>query len=418
MKKLVCLLLSMVLILCVFSGCSGSNSSTLKVGYAYFDITPPSNVNVTLGGDLVDTRTIEVNYDRLPGMCLALTGGKDNTFLIYSLDLLYTTDTLMGYIPSISEATGIPQDRILINAAHCHHAPHPDTTAHPGNAEYMTLLQRWMIDAGQAAIDDQKEAQMHTASVELEKMNTVRHYLMLDGSVAGEGFGNFNIPIVSAVTESDKEMQMIKFTRTGGEDILLMNWQGHPKSTGTSIETRSATISGLERMRVQLKEEHNTLLAFFIGASGNVNNQSRIAAQQRFYNYEDHYQYLAQQAVSQQFKQVNAGTLQFKSSTIEAAGKSSDKISVTIYGLSLGDVAFVFAPYEMFNSSGLAIKKDSPYETTFVSTCSMGNFGYIPDEATYAYDSYEVKGSRFAKGACETLTEGFISILKDLKSGN
>ena len=412
MKKLISLLLCTILVLGVFSGCSGSS---LKVGYAYFDITPTENMRVTLGGDLTGTRDVQVVYDRLPGMCLAFTDSDDNTILMYSLDLLYATGTLMGFIRAISKATGVPENQILISTTHCHSAPHPDTSVHKTNAAYMDMVKQLMIKAGNDALADRKEAKMHTASVELEKMNSVRHYLLVDGTVAGDNFGSQTTPIERPVSEVDKEMQLIKFTRTGGEDILLMNWQGHPKRNGTGITTQSATISGLERMRVQLKEEHNTLLAFFLGASGNVNNQSRISKDMKFVNYQEHYQYLAQQAISQQFKQVKTGKLVLKSNVVGAAGKGTNKISVNIYALSLGDVAFVFAPYEMFNSSGLAIKAGSPYDTTFVSTCAMGSVGYIPDEATFEYGGYEVNGSQFGKGACETLTEGFISLLKDLK---
>lgn len=49
--------------------------------------------------------------------------------------------------------------------------------------------------------------------------------------------------------------------------------------------------------------------------------------------------------------------------------------------LSMGNVAVVFALYEMFNINGLAIKARFPYETTIVSTCAMGSVGYIWAEA-------------------------------------
>ena len=412
MKKQICLLLCTVLVLGVFSGCSGS---TLKVGYAHFDITPPEGMQVTLGGDLTGTRGADVIYDRLPGMCLALTDSDDNTVLMYSLDLLYPGATT-GYIRSISKATGVPENQILINTTHCHYAPMPDLGKAPTNAGYMTMLKEWMIEAGKAALEDRKEAKMYTASVTVEKMNAVRNYLLADGSVVSAETGGTSAPIVGHLSEPDREMQMIKFTRTGGQDILLMNWQGHHTATGKGINTQSATISGVERMRVQLLEEHNTLFVFFHGASGDVGSTSRIGSENKFYNYQDHYQYLAQTAVSQQFKQAKTGKLQLKINKAEAVGKGSTKIGVNLYALSLGDVAFVLAPYEMFSSSGLAIKKDSPYDTTFISTVSMGYAGYIPDEKAHEYSFYEVDGSKFGKGAAESLANDYISLLKDLKS--
>lgn len=405
----------------------------LQVGYAYFDITPDEDTvtSLILGGRGANNVPSGLILDSLPGTCIAFTDENGQTVLMYTLDLLYVSDEIVDFVADISTATNVSESNILINGTHSHSAPHPVSALYSQNANYINGLKAKMIAAGNAAIADQKEAKMYTASVNVPNMNSVRHYLMSDGTYLGDNFGDNSLDIVRHAEDADNQLQLIKFVRDGS-DVLLMNWQGHPNR---SYVDTLAIISGLDIMREMLLEK-DMLLAFFLGASGNVNNSSRISGEIPTQdNYVLHYQTLANKIIevletSSAFEEVAVGKLQVLKKTVSLVARDGVSLkNMSIYGFSVGDVAFAIAPYEMFNASGLFIKENSPYDTTFVSTCSMGTSSYIPTDEVYDFTVngdtgagdnhvvYEANGCQFARGSAEILAEEYVILLRELKAG-
>ena len=92
-------------------------------------------------------------------------------------------------------------------------------------------------------------------------------------------------------------------------------------------------------------------------------------------------------------------------------------MDIPIFAISLGDVAFVTAPYEMFCESGKEIKAGSPFKTTFVATCANNALSYMPTKATFHYTgemAYEVSCTKFAEGTAELLVTEYIGMLNQL----
>jgi len=246
----------------------------------------------------------------------------------------------------------------------------------------------------------------------------VRHYLMADGTYAGDGFGTYkNNPIVSHATEADNQMQLIKFTRSGGEDVLLVNWQGHPHRDGGSKKT-NATSDMVGGMRTILEKELNCKFAYFSGASGNINNMSRIEEEQITKDYLEHAQALSSYAidVADTFTEIPVGKLQIINRTFTAERKENGgNQNFPLYAFAIGDVAFITAPYEMFDTNGMAIKEASQFSMTFVITYANEHWFYIPSAYAYEYGAeYEIGVCRFVPGTAEILEAEFISMLQAL----
>jgi hypothetical protein len=91
-------------------------------------------------------------------------------------------------------------------------------------------------------------------------------------------------------------------------------------------------------------------------------------------------------------------------------------MSIDIYALAMGDISFITAPYEMFNSNGRFIKENSPYKMTFVCTCSNDTIDYLADATTFQYDCYEVNTRRMGAGTAEKVADLYVAMLKELKS--
>ena len=95
-----------------------------------------------------------------------------------------------------------------------------------------------------------------------------------------------------------------------------------------------------------------------------------------------------------------------------------DTYSMELHYMSIDGVAFIFAPFEMFGVTGREIKDNSPYDMTFVITCSEnpgGHMGYLPHEYACEESFYEYDVTKFARGTAEDLADTMVSMLTELK---
>jgi hypothetical protein len=91
-----------------------------------------------------------------------------------------------------------------------------------------------------------------------------------------------------------------------------------------------------------------------------------------------------------------------------------DSLPIEVTTMTLGDdVAMVFLPGEVFVELGLAIKRGSPYRTTFVVELSgCVETMYIPTRGAYAGGGYEVINSAVKPGSGEMLVEAALKLLR------
>jgi hypothetical protein len=102
-------------------------------------------------------------------------------------------------------------------------------------------------------------------------------------------------------------------------------------------------------------------------------------------------------------------------SIVSRSKKAAATTVLELNAIRVGPLGFVTAPYEMFHDSGMAIKDNSPFETTFVMTCTNGLHNYIASE--YAFEgrgTYEVHNRTFTRGTAEDLVATFTEMLKSL----
>lgn len=76
----------------------------------------------------------------------------------------------------------------MVSATHNHSSP--SFVESPNLERYVALLRQQMLSAARDALADLAEATIYTASIEAEGLNAVRHYLLSDGSVCGDNFGD------------------------------------------------------------------------------------------------------------------------------------------------------------------------------------------------------------------------------------
>ena len=90
---------------------------------------------------------------------------------------------------------------------------------------------------------------------------------------------------------------------------------------------------------------------------------------------------------------------------------------IPIYAVSLGDLAFVTVPFEMFDTNGMQIKEGSPFSMTFVLTCANTNLSYLPSELAFKHGGYAVDVTLFVRGTAEGLVASYLDMLDSLYYG-
>ena len=462
MKRFLCVILGICMLLGLCA-CANNNTTTevespLKVGFGRVDVTP--DYSVGLGGySNAETRRSTGIADYLFVTCIAITEAEE-TVLMLTADTLGLGGTNMSSFRSfVSSATGIAQDKIFVGATHTHSAP--DLSIGDEQCiKYKSQLFDGAAKAALAALEDRSSATIRATTTDVPGMNFVRHYKMADGSYAGSNFGSFTTTTpVDYATESDPQMVLVQFDRTGDkQDILMMNWQAHPDYTG-SIGKELISASFVGPARSKLEQTSGMLVAYFTGASGNQNPNSRISSHMHNLSWKDYGVALAgyAQDALKDLKPIEGSGIQTKRTRLavevdhswdymvdkanqvyflwKSEGKEAGDALGRTYGFTssyqarairtrsamfptdmleinacrVGGVGFVNGTYEMFSDAGLYIKRNSPYEINFVIT---GNHTYIPSSAAFDYRSYESDTGIYAKGTAEKLAEEFVSMLK------
>ena len=449
-------------------------STAVMVGFGAGDITPDWPIGLQGYGN--EATRISTGFNTYIYIhCVAITDTKGETALIMSIDA-GGGGFEKNIRPLIESEFGIPQDHQILSAIHQHSTPY-------GGEKYVALLQSAAKDAVQQALDDRAPATMYINKVETEALSFVRNYIANDpaGTIVGD---NYNDAVGAAYgykcheSESDKEMRLIKFVREGDKKpIIMVNFQAHPHmGAGSSNTNIHADWPGI--MREAVAKELDAHCMYLSGAGGNMNSTSRIAEENVSSDWKHHGQRAADYVIHAEdsYTQVTLGDIKVKavtnayatdhsmdhlleeatyihnlrsadfekakeevknypdlhsiyhaSSIVTKAGRGPT-YDLTIGAISVGDVAFTFHPYEMFDTNGMELRGgtvgnanyeadeqlENPYEMTFVCTLGNGHLGYVPSQLGYTNGGYSTDIAYLAPGSGERLVGDYLAILNEL----
>lgn len=445
----------------VFEGTFPSIRNDISVGFGRVDITPSYSVPLAGYGNTQNRMSTGVK-ERIYATCVAITEENGQTLLLIAHDLV-SSDWGDETRTAISTVTGVPTENIMLSASHTHAAPDIRSTLDVIQQNYKTDYLNWLVEAAEAAMADRSPAMAYTGSTTLEKMNSVRHYLMSDGTYAGDNFGSFtNKTIVSPAEEADNQMQVIKFAREGKQAVVMTNWQAHVTYGTSSTDTKISSCF-VGPARDHFEETTGDLFVYFTGACGNVNPRSRISGENLASSYTEYGEILSQAAIDITNQMDESHITEFGIKAVTFTGQVNhdmeDKLEQALevkavydtegtsaantlakqYGFSsayhangvvrrsaygqtkdmeisafcLGDISFVAVPYEMFTAHGMYIKGNTS-GTTFVLTSCNNRFGYIPTNLAYDYGCYESHTGDFARGTGDLLAQAYVDMLKEL----
>ena len=466
MKKCVCVIFALLLLL---QGCSprqemqeAEPKKTFQVGFGRTDITPEDSVPLAGYGN-TSKRMSTTLLDYLYATCLAITDPEGETVLLFSQDLVNSSQT-ERVRQTVSQVTGVPEDHIMVAATHTHSAP-DQSSSHENITFWKIKYLESMVKAAELALADRAEASFFAGSTQTEQLNFIRHYLLSDGSYGGSNFGDFaNNTIVDHAAQVDAQVQLLKITRSGKKDILLANWQAHPLLSG-GLTTPDISADFIGSARSYLEEQTGGYFVYFTGAAGNTNPTSRISEETRTSDHKEYGKLLGDCilpaleqltaletgdikltqlqtacAINHQMEDkleeakevaalyaatdrdtgnVLARQLGFSSvyhaNAVIRRAKLEESRLVEMCAVSMGDFSFIAAPYEMFANHGVYIKENTPFSMTFVISCCNGAQGYIPSAEAYDYGCYESHTGNFTRETGDILAAEYVAMLKKLQ---
>jgi hypothetical protein len=94
--------------------------------------------------------------------------------------------------------------------------------------------------------------------------------------------------------------------------------------------------------------------------------------------------------------------------------KEGPDVQIKVGILMLDDIAIGTVNAEVYNLIAQRLKHESPYAKTIMATLTNGfaNSGYIPDDASFGHNTFEVLSSRLQPGCAETgIVNGIVSLM-------
>ncbi len=437
-------------------------NKTISVGFARKCITPPLGTAIS---GYFEPRHAKGVHDELYVSATAFDDGEKRAVLL-ACDLcgMKNQYLLDGYKKMISEFCNIPAEAVIVTCSHTHTGPvigddeFSGEKSNPVYDEYLGLLLR---DAAAMAFADATPARFYTAEGKCHDVAFVRIYRMADGSVrTNPPLGSPDI--LNPIAEADETVYVLKITREGKEDILMVNFGVHADTIGGEII--SADHMGFMRETLE-NSLPNTKAMFLQGAEGDINTRNvhitkvlrgieysrsigrsiadavlstlgdaeEIEVSDVSYaamrisiptNRENHRIPLAEKVLAlhraERDNEIDALCGNDPMNPPEAIrilqlADGPDAFDFTLSAIKLGSIAIAGLPGEPFCEIGKRIRNASPFDKTFVCVLTDGGETYFPTGAVYDERCYESTSTPIKKGADDILVDGMTNLLNGLR---
>ena len=448
--------------------------SQFMAGFARVNVTPPLGIPIR---GYYKPRFAKGVLDELEINALALSCG-DDAVVILSIDHCGIEQNQTDrFAAQVSRATGLPREAILIHQTHTHTGPSlkPEDEVESGLvAEYTGFLERKFADAAVLALADRKSAKMAYAVGNAPNIAFVRRFRMKDGSIRTNP-GVDNPDILAPIGDVDERVNVLRFDREEGENLVLVNFGDHPDTVGGDLI--SADWPGFARRMLE-KALDNTRCIFCNGAQGDVNHVNvhpkpgdlndmfmDFDDVSRGYGHARHMGRVVAGAVLQVYDKaayIQVDSIRFARQTIRVpsqmpkaedmqeahrihalhtAGKDNElpykgmmlttvvaeaarmvrlehgpeSFPMQLSAVAIGNVALAGIPGEPFTGIGRGIKEAAGWDLVLPMCLTNGCEGYFPMQEAYEEGGYEARSSIFAAGVAERIIDGSVTLLSSLR---
>lgn len=462
------------LILSLSSPLHAVDKPSLRAGAAATDITPklfPLNMP---GGRSANMATSA--HDPLHARALVLADGSTALAMVVVDNLGAGPDVLDEAKDIASKTTGIPMEKMLISSTHSHSAGSLNTRSEPA-AAYRKLFVEGVADSIIKAHAALRPAAVGAAAHPLPEEVFNRRWYLKPGKMPLNPYGKLDKVKMNPGTSpdvidhpagpTDPDLTILSVQDAKRKPIALFaNYSLHYVG-GMPHGQISADYFGefARLMPSRVRGDESFVAMMSNGTSGDINNipfgitrpprepfeQVRIVAGKAADTA-----WLAQRKIEKHSSDARLGMLQreitlkyrrptaeqvaeakavvaikdkdaieklprlaqnYAHSTIAAAERAEETITVKIQAIRIGDLAVCGIPFETFVETGLDLKKQSPFPQTMVIGLANGRHGYLPTPEQHELGGYETwLGTNVVQeDASVILTNNLLEMLAELK---
>lgn len=404
--------------------------------------------------------------DYLYAYAMAITGTNGETVLIITCDLSWFDKMVAEEVRQVlGQEYSMAPENFILTGTHNHSYPNVGNSSTSAGASYRQLFRDAVLEAGRQAMADRKPATMYVGSANAKGLNFVRRYRLKDGT-----YPNFEMVdselIDSHESEPDTQLQVLRFAREGCRDIALFNWQAHANMNMQNDATYynvSADYVGPFRDAVESALDVDCFM--WNGAAGNLNTTSQITSENLTTDHREYGKLLSayaveafNNAVALEAGKVEVASLNYvgtvnhsydnvlseaqelldyykatgdsrgvrekgkpygintqpHASRIVSNAQLGPTQNIPLKAFRIGEVGFICLFYEMFDTNGMHIKTESPFQQTFIVGYNESGLGYIPSSLVEDHGGYEVDNNIFILGTGDLLAEEYIKLLESI----
>jgi hypothetical protein len=429
-----------------------AHAAPLRAGAATVVITPP--LGTVINGNMRPIIAENV-HDELHARALALTDGKTTLAFVVVDNCLITRDIFDAARALLKTEVELPPENVMMSATHSHSCGSlTGVYLTPPSDAYRAQMPRYIADAVRRAMHNFTPARIAWGSGSLPQEVFCRRWRLKEGAKAPNPFGGndqvkMNPPIASPdllepADATDPELSFLAVQTTAGKPLaLLANYSLHYVG-GVGGGDLSADYFGAFADRIQLlmgadRQDPPFVGIMSNGTSGDINNNNFRVPNTRLKEPYAQIRKVADEAANEILRVINSGlqwhddvplrvatrelTVATRKPTAEEVAQAKavvadrpplalktlpeiyareqillaeypDTITMPITAFRIGDLAIAGWPNEVFASSGLALKKDSPLKPMFTISLANGWYGYLPPPDQHPLGGYETWRSR------------------------
>lgn len=448
-------------------------AAVFQAGAARVDITP-EKLPVVVNGNFFP-RYVDKVLDPLFARCLILNDGNE-TIVWLVVDTCILPLSLCEEVKSqIQSELGIPKDRVVISATHCHSAPSLDfTLGVSADHDYIVYLRGRIVETVSAAQKNLVPAKVGWAVGNDPNNVFCRRFLMKEGTAMTNPFGGkkYDRAMMNPGVRNPNSIARTGPVDTSVSVLSVMTIDDKPIAVLANYSTHYAGVPGdvlsgdyfgvfAEKMREMIAEKigasnmPDTFVGIMTNGTSGDANCIDFLNPNRTFDYQSVGRETAEAAMAvwsaiEYHRWVPLGMIERRitivnrvptAEEVEAAKKHLQQLAdgvlktipdvyaqstvamadwaktseIPLQAMRIGELGVTAIPAEVYGMTGLEIKARSPFRPTFNMSLANGCFGYIPPPEQHAlggYNTWRTQTSCLEVDAETVIKKNLIEMLK------
>ena len=421
--------------------CAVGEDQVFRGGAAKVDVTP-QDLPVIVNGGMFERRIEEIN-DPLFARAVVLDDGETIIAIVLVDSCMMPRELLDRAKRLASQATGIPTNRILISATHCHSAPSVFSCLGSSvDVRYAAFLPGRIVAAIEQAYKNLEPARIGWAMGRDDLHVATRRWMMTEGVAPTNRFGGTrndraqmhpgykNAKAIRETGLEDPEIPVISLQAVDGRQIAVMcayslHYVGAPNisadyfgifeaileaklasgdaskpaiamlANGTSGDTYLRDYKRDSARKTDRQSVAEAVSAAALKAFETIEYQDWVPLAMEEKELELDVRFPTDEEVAEATDYVKPWADRKPKTSEEVYALETIILSkmpktrhIQLQAIGIGSLGIVGIPNEVFAETGLNIKKYSPFKMTYSISLANGAFGYIPPPEQHVLGGY------------------------------